>query len=133
MNDLGSVIKKLLKRRKMWNVYQQNRLIGDWGVVVGDRISSVSRAVKIHNRVLRVAVRDSTWSYHLSLLKPQIIEKINEHAGENIIDDIFFYTEEVREKTIKKNNEEGAPQHHENNFEENDLKLRIRLLKNLIQ
>lgn len=90
MIELGQIIKQVLVKRKMWRQYRQYLIIDQWDRLVGEQIAAVTRARRIHHRVLWVGVSDSTWSYHLTLLKPQLIKKLNEYAGEKVVEDIYF-------------------------------------------
>lgn len=88
--ELGQIIKQVLEKRKMWRQYRGYLIIEQWELLVGERIAAVTRAQRIHREVLWVKVSDSTWAYHLTLLKPQLIAKVNQHAGDRVIKDIFF-------------------------------------------
>ncbi|NLA26657.1 MAG: DUF721 domain-containing protein [Firmicutes bacterium] len=90
MIELGQIIEKVLRKRKMWLQYKQYLIIEQWDKLVGKEIAAVSSALSLQRNVLRVQVSDSTWVYHLTLLKPQLIEKINGYAGEKLVSDIFF-------------------------------------------
>lgn len=90
MIELGQIIKQVLEKRKMWRQYRQYLIIDQWDQLVGERIAAVTSAQRMDRQVLWVRVSDSTWAYHLTLLKPQLIEKLNQYAGETIVDDIFF-------------------------------------------
>lgn len=100
MKSLGPVVEKLLRSYNLWQGYQQHSLVESWDSIVGSALAEVSRAETITKGMLRVAVKDSVWSYHLSMLKPQLISKLNNHAGSKIVKDIFF-TIEVFEKKEK--------------------------------
>ena len=90
MIELGQIIKQILEKRKMWRQYRQYLIIDQWDQLVGEQISAVTCARRIDRKVLRVSVSDSTWAYHLTLLKPQLIKKLNEYAGETVVEDILF-------------------------------------------
>lgn len=74
----------------MWRQYRQCLIIDQWDQLVGQKIAAVTSARRVDRQILWVKVSDSTWAYHLTLLKPQLLKKINQYAGENIINDIFF-------------------------------------------
>jgi predicted nucleic acid-binding Zn ribbon protein len=80
----------MLRRKNMWREYKKNLIVEAWGKVTGREISAVSRARLLRDKTLLVTVRDSTWAYHLSLLKPQLLQKLNAYAGERVAYDIFF-------------------------------------------
>ncbi len=90
MKRLGPVIESILRRNNLWSGYQQYLIIEKWPEIVGSELSTVTKAVKISNGLLQVLVKDSVWSYHLSLLKPQLIKKLNNHVGSKVVNDIFF-------------------------------------------
>ncbi len=90
MKELGQVIEQMLRKRKMWRQYKQCLIIDEWDQLVGKEIAAVTEACDLQRQVLRVMVISSTWVYHLTLLKPQLIEKINKQAGEKLVEDIYF-------------------------------------------
>lgn len=90
MMELGQIIEQALRNRKLWRRYQQYLIIDQWDRLVGKEIAAVTSARYMQRDVLRVLVSDSTWAYHLTLLKPQLIEKLNRYAGENLVQDIYF-------------------------------------------
>lgn len=61
-----------------------------WAEVVGERIDRVTRVVAVRDGVIYLSVESPTWSQELSLMKPEIIDKLNERLGEKVITDIRF-------------------------------------------
>ena len=100
MKQLGSAVERLLRSYNLWQGYQQYLLVESWANVVGTALAEVTRAEKVSKGVLRIAVKDSVWAYHLSMLKPQLIKKLNNHAGSKVIKDIFFTIEACEKKEI---------------------------------
>lgn len=98
MKQLGSAIEKLLRNYNLWQGYQQHSIIEKWADIVGSALAEATRAEKVANGILFVAVKDSVWAYHLSMLKPQLIKKLNNHVGSKIIRDIYFYIENLKIK-----------------------------------
>lgn len=98
MKEIGEIIEQLLKKKNMWHLVQEYSLIDEWENIVGKRIASVTRARSISRGVLKVNVADSTWSYHLNLLKPRLIKKLNEHAEKKAVTDIIFQIGEVEKQ-----------------------------------
>jgi predicted nucleic acid-binding Zn ribbon protein len=90
MNKMGPVVERMLKKYNLWQGYQQFLVVESWGTVVGSPLADVTRSESISKGILRVAVKDSVWSYHLSMLKPQLIEKLNNHVGNKVVKDIYF-------------------------------------------
>lgn len=61
-----------------------------WSDVVGPEIDRVTHVTGVEMGVMKVAVRDSLWSQELSLMKADIISKLNERVGGEVIRDIRF-------------------------------------------
>lgn len=90
MKELGLVIEQLFRQKKMWKQYQQHLIIELWSDLMGINIASVTRAERISKGILFIVVKDSTWAYHLTLLKVQLSEKINSYFGYKLVSDIYF-------------------------------------------
>ncbi len=90
MKPINSVLESVLRSCNLWHGYQQYQLVLSWPEIVGSPLSEVTRAELINNGVMKVLVKDSVWSYHLTMMKPQLINKINRYAGSKMVKDIFF-------------------------------------------
>ncbi|MEW5783626.1 MAG: DUF721 domain-containing protein [Bacillota bacterium] len=90
MNSLGQIIEHVLRRNQMWLQYRQNSILERWEELVGKELAAVSNPRQIRKGVLQVSVKNSTWAYHLTLLQPQLIERLNRHAGSLAVKEIFF-------------------------------------------
>lgn len=69
-----------------------------WRGIVGDKIFSVTSIDKIAYDVLYVACSSSVWSNELTLLKDDIIKKVNLAFEDEIINDIRFSTTKYNKK-----------------------------------
>jgi predicted nucleic acid-binding Zn ribbon protein len=90
MKKINSVLESVLRSCNLWYGYQQYQLVLSWPEIVGAPLSDVTRAEQISNGVLKVLVKDSVWSYHLTMMKPQLVDKLNKYAGSKIVKDIIF-------------------------------------------
>ena len=61
-----------------------------WPEVVGEIGARATEAEKVSRGKLVVRTKSSTWSQELTLLKPELIEKLNRRLGENLIVDIIY-------------------------------------------
>ncbi len=98
IKSVGPVIEGLLRSYNLWHGYKQYQVVEGWNYIVGPELSEVTRAESITRGVLRVVVKDSVWAYHLSMLKPKLILKLNDHAGGKVVKDIFFKIEPFDKK-----------------------------------
>jgi predicted nucleic acid-binding Zn ribbon protein len=61
-----------------------------WDQVVGDAISRNTRPAAFKGKLLLVEVSSSTWMHQLRFLKAEIIEKINDAFGKEMLEEIKF-------------------------------------------
>ena len=62
-----------------------------WETVVGKQIAQMTEATRILKGILFVNVKTSTWRNELTLRKKEIIEKLNNYLGKDIVKDIKFH------------------------------------------
>ena len=95
MEQLREIITGLLHSQGLWNEYQINKLIEDWGIMVGRPLSEVTQARDFNRGRLRVMVQDPVWGHHLSLMKPKIIASLNARMGNCLVKEIYFQVGEI--------------------------------------
>lgn len=61
-----------------------------WQMIVGPTVNSVTRNVRATNRIMYVELNSSVVRQELIILKKEIITKINDAVGNNVITDIIF-------------------------------------------
>ncbi len=98
MKKVGPLIENMLRSYNLWQGYQQFLLVHNWDEVVGPALAEVTRAESLTKGILRVVVKDSVWAYHLSMMKPQLISKMNAHAGSRLVKDLFFKIGNIEKK-----------------------------------
>jgi hypothetical protein len=59
------------------------RILGQWERTVGSVIASHARPVSVRGSKLYLLVDSPAWMQQLSLLKPELIEKVNRGLGKN--------------------------------------------------
>jgi predicted nucleic acid-binding Zn ribbon protein len=87
---VGKLIGALLNELGIGKKLKQYEAVRVWQDVVGEKIAKVAIPTKIINGTLIVKVEKSTWRNELSLLKREIIAKINAALKEEIVKDIKF-------------------------------------------
>ena len=87
---VGKLLRVLLDELGLGKKLKQYEAVRVWQDVVGDKIAKVAIPTKIINGTLIVKVEKSTWRNELSLLKREIITKINAALKEEIVKDIKF-------------------------------------------
>jgi predicted nucleic acid-binding Zn ribbon protein len=92
---LSSTLAILLKARGMEARLSQYRILGKWEKTVGRVISSHARPSAVRNGKLFLTVDSPAWMQQLSMLKPEIIEKVNRELGNETIRGITLGLGEV--------------------------------------
>lgn len=90
IKSVGSVIDGLTQSLGIHQKLQEYEAVAQWDSIVGQKIAAMSVASKIVRGVLFVKVRTSTWRNELNIRKKEIITKMNQTIGEEVVKDIKF-------------------------------------------
>jgi hypothetical protein len=85
---LSTTIEKILNERGWGAKLKEYRVFSLWAKAVGPGIARHSQPASIRGRRLTVIVDSSAWMQQLSLLKPEIIAKVNDRLGPDGIENI---------------------------------------------
>jgi len=88
VEQLSATIEKLLASRGLASKLKEDRVFGQWGRAVGKVIAQHAQPSMVRGKKLTVVVDSSAWMQQLSLLKPEIIEKLNVAMGAGAIESI---------------------------------------------
>ena len=77
MESLKAALERALRQRGIESELKGWDAVKEWPRVVGPNIASHTRAVRFQQGILEVEVEGSAWMQELSLLKPQLIRKMN--------------------------------------------------------
>src|SRR5512136_2268888 len=77
IEKLGITLEKVLNRRGLASKLKEYRLFGQWERAVGSVIARHAQPSAIRGKKLTVTVDSSAWMQQLSLLRPEIINKVN--------------------------------------------------------
>jgi|LAHU01.1.fsa_nt_gb predicted nucleic acid-binding Zn ribbon protein len=69
---------------------KQVEILQKWPEIVGAQISAITIAEQIRDDVLYVRVKSMTWKSELVLRKQELLSRIAESVGKNILSDIRF-------------------------------------------
>jgi hypothetical protein len=88
VEKLSSTIERILNDRGWGAKLKEYRVFSLWQKAVGPGIARHSQPASIRGRRLTVMVDSSAWMQQLSLLKPEIIAKVNSRLGPDGIESI---------------------------------------------
>jgi len=86
----GSIAADLLSSRGYDLKLRQYRAWQVWEKVVGPQIARHARPLRIRDRVLEVRVDQPVWMQQLRLMAPQILQRLNQALGEELLSDIYW-------------------------------------------
>ncbi|MCK4727883.1 MAG: DUF721 domain-containing protein [Desulfobacterales bacterium] len=87
---LGTVLQQALKASRIDVDLDAYGLWQQWNDVVGPAIAENTRPEAIKGKFLLVNVSSAPWMHQLQFLKPELIEKLNETLGKEVVGDIRF-------------------------------------------
>jgi len=89
-STIKDLIEAFMKRSGADKKIAENRLIRAWDELLGKTVGRYTRNVYIKDRKLYVSISSSIVKAELHMIKDQLINRLNEKAGKNIIDDIIL-------------------------------------------
>jgi hypothetical protein len=90
ISRLGGLLNASLDDLGIRQKVVERQTVARWAEVVGSNIAAASVADKIHEGVLFVCCKSSTWANELSFHKEHIMKRLNSAAGKKIVKDIRF-------------------------------------------
>lgn len=88
--DLGSILQDAMKASRLDVHLDAYRLWQKWEDTVGPTIAQNAKPEAIKGKLLLVNVSSAPWMQQLQFLKTELIEKVNESLGREVIHDIRF-------------------------------------------
>jgi hypothetical protein len=80
-----------------------------WEQVVGQKLFEKSRPDRIDGGTLWVAVKGASWAQELRMRKDEILERLNELAGERLFKDVRFGVRPLPQTDSLEQQEDQAP------------------------
>jgi len=88
--SLAEAMKDYIREMNLEGKLNEVHLIGSWEEVVGKAISSRTGKIYIRDHVLYVHLNSSVVRNELLMLRQELMEKLNERAGAEVIKDIVL-------------------------------------------
>ncbi len=87
---LKEVIQRFLKIYGADRKIKEIKLQNSWAKIIGANVEKQTEFVNISKSTFYVKISSSVVKYELSMMKSKIIQRLNEEAGETLIDEIVF-------------------------------------------
>ena len=89
-DSLSDILPNVIKKFRHSPDEQLLQVFEIWNRIVGESVSQNAQPSAFKGRLLLVEVNSSVWMHQLQFLKEDIIRKINETMGEDVVEDIKF-------------------------------------------
>lgn len=90
MLQLGEILRRTLQDLGIEKPVRQYDALWLWPKAAGDRIASVTEAVRMSNGRLFVRVKNAAWRNELVFHKRALIQNLNGLAGRPVVNDIVW-------------------------------------------
>lgn len=106
---LAALMEETLARLGLDRRLDDYRVWQAWDEVVGRTISRNAQPVRLDGPRLVVVVRSSTWLQELSLLQRELVARLNEWMGREVVRELFFVVGRVEVADQASARESAAP------------------------
>lgn len=88
--SMKEAIAQLIKSYRMDDKMLELKLVDMWREMMGKMIASKTTTVIYKNRILSIQVNSAPLRNELLMIRSEIMERLNEKLGVNLIDEIQF-------------------------------------------
>ena len=88
--NVGQIINDLLKKENLDVALDEHRASALWPQIVGDGINRYTISRSVRDGVMTVRLSSASLANELMLIRANIIQRINEALGREIIHEIIF-------------------------------------------
>ena len=90
VKNIGELILRNLRSQGLETPLLQKRLVEVWPTVMGDMVAGYTQEAYIRNQTLWVHLTSPALRADLSMMKQEIVKKLNAAVGSQVIADIRF-------------------------------------------
>lgn len=102
VTSLGEALHRLLCSWGVDGKVREQQVALHWPRIVGPRIATHTEALRVEDGTVYVRVGSAPWRTELMFMKKDIIDRLNQEAGREVIKDIFFVCGSGRSDTSQK-------------------------------
>lgn len=88
---LGDVVNQLMKAYQLDGKWKEQEVLAKWEEMMGKAVALRTKKLYIRDRILYIQLDSSVMRDELADGKRVIIQRVNETANSNLIDDIWFF------------------------------------------
>jgi predicted nucleic acid-binding Zn ribbon protein len=87
---IGDVISEYLHELRIDRKLKEVSLVSQWETMMGRTVALRTNRIYIRNRILYIHVTSSVLKNELLMMRQEIINKLNENAGEKLIEQLVI-------------------------------------------
>ncbi|PJJ83204.1 DUF721 domain-containing protein [Mucilaginibacter auburnensis] len=88
--SIKEALEQMLKVYKIKRRFDETAVVAHWPEIVGKAVANRTKELYINNKKLFIRIESSVIKNELILMRTQIIQKINEEAGDVLVEEIIF-------------------------------------------
>ncbi len=88
--SIKEAIAQMLNVYKIKRRFDETSIIASWPKLVGKPVANRTKEIYIYDKKLFLKIESSVIRNELMLIKSQIINKVNEEAGSEIVEELIF-------------------------------------------
>lgn len=90
VQQIKDLIMRNLRAQGLETPLLQKRLMDSWAEVAGDMVAEYTQDLQIRNQTLYVHITNPALRANLSMMRSELVKKLNEQVGTQVIADIRF-------------------------------------------
>ncbi|PRY48853.1 uncharacterized protein DUF721 [Arcticibacter pallidicorallinus] len=87
---IKEAIEQMLQVYKLKRKFDETALVAAWPEMMGPAVANRTRQLYIREKKLFIRVESSVLKNELVMIRSQILEKMNERAGSQVLEEIVF-------------------------------------------
>lgn len=91
VKPLSEVLGKVLRDGGLELPLLQKRVVDAWDEIVGPNVEQYTQEKNIRNQTLFVKISNPALRQDLSMMRTQLVKRLNEHVGSFVISEIRIY------------------------------------------
>lgn len=96
MDQVANILPKTFSKLGLHKKFRSEMILYRWEDIVGTEIASHARPISLQFGFLLVAVNNSVWLHHLSLMTEELIQKLNNFAEMQVVKQMKFQAGAVK-------------------------------------
>lgn len=91
VKSINDILQQFLRKEGLETPLQQKRLIDAWDSVAGPMVARYTQEKFIKNQILFVKITNPALRQDLSMMRQQLIRRLNEVVGSSVISDVRVF------------------------------------------